>query len=122
MSTALRAVENTITQLEDSPAYRFMEELSNIQDEEHPSKVQGVALFEKWVKWMSTCDTKYDSLGFGASTTTIFSVAYILADKGTITPDEKATMYNKAINVIQKHEVDSDTRDFIAARLKEIKH
>lgn len=120
MSTALRAIENTITQLEDSPAYRFMEELSNIQDEEQPSKVQGVALFEKWVKWMSTCDSKYDSLGYGASTTTIFSVAHILADKGTITPDEKASMYHKAIDVIKKHEVCPDLGDFINARLREI--
>lgn len=120
MSTALRAVENTITRLEDSPMYAYMEELSNIQDEEHPSKIQGNALFEKWLKWISTCDARYDSLGYGASTTTIFSVAHILAEKGTISADEKATMYSRAIGVIEQREVGKSLREFLDARRREL--
>jgi len=119
MSIALRAVEN-ITRLEDSPMYAYMMELSDIQDVEQPSKIQGVALFEKWVKWMSTCNTSYDSLGYGASTTTIFSVAHILAEKGAITTDEKAAMYRRAIGVIEQREVGKSLREFLDARRREI--
>lgn len=101
MSSALQLRQPNIDRLEDSPAYGFMQELLNLKKSAGASKEQFINLFDRWVEWTGNCDQENDPRGYGASVTTVFSVAYFAHQKKTISDDEKMGLEKKALAVIK---------------------
>lgn len=123
MSCALRTLSHHVVTLEESPAYAFMQEFSELCDvaDSGIAKARGVNLFQRWTAWIER-NAENDPMGYNASTTTIFSLIIELSEKGILEPNEQEGMYKRAFAVVKNPSNDPDLNEFLAARMKELKN